>query len=60
MSDDFEPSELEALRKVARERIAYDTLTNKVKQNWIWAVGAGVLTIWALWDNVHSLLTGVK
>ena len=60
MSDDFEPSELQALKKVAQERIAYDTLTNKLKQNWIWGVGAGILALWALWDKILPYLTGVK
>jgi hypothetical protein len=58
--EEFDKKELEALKKIASERIAYDTLTNKLKSNWIWIVGGGVLTIWALWDKFHALLFTVK
>jgi len=58
--NDFDEDEVEALRRMAKERIAYDTIVQKIKTSWIWAVGAGALTLWALWDNIQSLLTGVK
>jgi len=47
-------------KKIAKERIAYDTITTKFKNNWIWVVGAGTLSIWALWDNIQALIHGVK
>jgi hypothetical protein len=58
--NDFDEDEVEALKKMANERMAYDTIFTKFKNSWVWVVGAGVLTLWALWDNVHALLTGVK
>ena len=59
--NEFNPDEYEALKKVAKERMAYDTITTKLKNNWIWVVGAGALSIWALWDNIHALFTtGIK
>lgn len=58
--EEFDKKEIEALKKIATERIAYDTLTQKLKTNWIWIVGGGVLTIWALWDKVHALFITVK
>jgi len=58
--NDFTPDEHEALKQVAREKMAYNTLTNKIKQNWVWGVGAGVLGLWALWDRILPYLTGVK
>ncbi len=58
--ENFDKREIEILKKVATERIAYDTLTQKLKTNWIWIVGAGILAIWGLWDKVHTLFIGVK
>jgi len=60
MSEDFEPSEIEALKRVAKERMAYDTITQKLKSAWIWAVAVGVISVWALSDKIYALLHGVK
>lgn len=48
----FDQEEIDALRKIAKERIAYDTITSKLKNNWIWVVATGVLTIWAVSDHI--------
>lgn len=57
---DFNEDEIEALKKVAREKMAYDTITQKFKNTWVWGVGAGILAVWALWDKIALLFTGVK
>lgn len=53
--NDFEPSEIDALKQVARERMAFDTIRNKVKSTWIWVVATGALTCWALWDKIFEV-----
>ena len=58
--NEFNEDEVEALRKVAKERIAYDTIQNKLKTHWIWIIGAGALSLWALWDKLHEFIIGVK
>lgn len=58
--EEFDKKEIEALKEVATERIVYDTLTQKLKTNWIWIIGSSVLTIWALWDKIHTLFITVK
>lgn len=57
INTEFDKEEIEALRQVAKERIAYDTIKLKLKNNWIWAVATGALAVWALWDNIHALIT---
>lgn len=46
------------LREMLQERSAYSWLTNKLKSLWIFAVAAGVLTIWALGDKIKSINLG--
>jgi len=58
--NEFDEDEIEALRQIAKERIAYTTIKNKLKNNWIWAVATGVLALWALWDQIHTLIIGPK
>jgi len=56
MLEEFDKDEIEALRQIAKERIAYTTITTKIKNNWIWVVATGVLAVWALWDQIHAFI----
>lgn len=67
--DDFKDDELINVKlprkdfllmtKIIAERRAYNTFTDALKNNWIFVVGAGLLALWGLWDQIHSLI-GVK
>lgn len=66
-NDDFRKDELiniklpreqyELLKAMIEREQAYTWLTNTLKNNWIWLVGSGILTIWLLYDKVHLLWT---
>lgn len=58
--NEFDQDEYEALRKMAKERIAYDTIFAKWKNTWVWGVGAGLLGLFLLWDKIHAFIYGVK
>lgn len=58
--EEFDKDEIEALRKIAKERIAYDTITNKVKSSWIWIVGGGAVSIFIFWEKISAYFGMVK
>jgi hypothetical protein len=69
--DDFKEDELidirlprkqyETLKLMIEREQAYNWFINTIKNNWLWVVGGGVLSIWLLYDKFHILFSnGVK
>lgn len=48
----------EILDKIAEERKAYDVVTGKIKTWWFFAVAAGSLSIYALYDTLKVKVGG--
>lgn len=55
---DFSKDELDALKQVARERMAYGVLTNKMKSSWVWAIGGALLAWFTFGEKIVSYLQG--
>ena len=51
-------SDAKVWRKMVDERKAYDTIIQKIKLNWMWIVGAGVLTMFGLYEKFQAYLFG--
>lgn len=58
--EEFSKDELDALKKLAKERVAYDTITGKIKGSWIIFIGGGILAWFTLSDKIIALINGVK
>lgn len=67
-NDDFKNDELievklsrdqyQVLKEMIKRDQAYDWLTKKLKSNWLFVVGGGALTLWALYDKFQTALFG--
>lgn len=44
----------ETLRTMLERERTYSNITNYLKSFWVWAVAGGILTIWALWDQLFK------
>lgn len=44
--------EIEILKKIAAERQAYELITAKLKTWWVWALVAGVMSVFTFWDAI--------
>jgi hypothetical protein len=51
-------SEYKLLKEMIARQEAYNWLTSRLKNSWLWVVGGGILTIWMLYDKFH-VVTGV-
>lgn len=49
---------LEKLDQMIDDRKAYDVLTAKLKNYWIWAVVAGAGSVFILWDTIKMKVGG--
>ncbi len=50
----------EILEEIIKEREAYSTLTRKLKSWWIFGLGAGVLTLFSLWESIKPFFIKVQ
>lgn len=50
----------ETLKNMIKREEAHNWFINWMNTHWLWVIGGGVLTMWALYDKIHLLLIGVK
>lgn len=67
MNDDNEliivkltPQQNKILQEIIKEKELYSLLASKLKNLWIWSVGAGLLTLFTFWDQISGYFAGGK
>lgn len=67
MSDEHElitvkltPDQYKLLQEMIKEKELYSLLASKLKNLWIWSVGAGLLTLFTFWDQISGYFAGGK
>ncbi len=51
-------SQAKTLRRIIQREEAYDLFTTKLKTNWIWIVGGGLVTLFVLYEKFNTLIAG--
>lgn len=51
-------SQYKTLQDMIKREEAYSWFQSTLKSNYLWVVGGGILTMWALYDKFHMALFG--